>query len=211
MRNWDTRDEQAADEGCQWEKDWQDVQLVCRQLDIPCRMVDLSQQYWNRVFAPSLKTWEDGHTPNPDVWCNREVKFGALTGAIRGAGITAPWLAYGHYARKGWSSKDFPGPELQGEEALDGTPRPMLLRPKDAHKDQSYYLSMVREPALSQALFPLGDLTKPEVRELAAKYNLVTAQRDESMGICFIGQRRKFDEFLSKFNALHFSPRKQRY
>ncbi|TFY59952.1 hypothetical protein EVG20_g7600 [Dentipellis fragilis] len=95
MRNWDTRDESGTDRGCEWEKDWEDVQRVCKKLDIPCTMVDLSREYWLRVFEPSLKSWEAGDTPNPDIWCNkydvhyeslrtlshmvcREVKFGAL-------------------------------------------------------------------------------------------------------------------------------------
>lgn len=73
MRNWDSRDETGTDSGCEWEKDWNDVQRVCRLLDIPCRIVDLSKEYWNRVFSPSLDIWQNGQTPNPDVWCNRRV------------------------------------------------------------------------------------------------------------------------------------------
>ncbi|KAL4077193.1 tRNA-specific 2-thiouridylase [Scleroderma yunnanense] len=187
MRNWDTRDESGSDIGCQWEKDWEDVQRVCRMLDIPCKLIDLHRQYWTRVFEPSLTSWQSGLTPNPDVWCNREVKFGALLRQlIRDS--NALWLATGHYARKDWQ-------ECTGTRLA----RPRLLRAHDATKDQAYYLSSIPEHSLSRALFPLGELQKAQVRDLAAKWGLPTAVKEESMGICFVGEKKKFTNFLSQY------------
>ncbi|KAF8651508.1 hypothetical protein AX16_004720 [Volvariella volvacea WC 439] len=189
MRNWDTRDESATDKGCEWEKDWEDVRRVCKALDIPCQMIDLTKEYWNRVFEPSLRQWELGITPNPDVWCNKEIKFGALLEHLPPS-PTHPntWFATGHYARKGWHSL-----------SPDEPPRPQLLRAVDPIKDQSYYLSSISEPGLRRALFPIGHLPKVEVRELARKYNLPTAERAESMGLCFVGERGRFSNFISSY------------
>ncbi|KZT70089.1 5-methylaminomethyl-2-thiouridylate-methyltransferase [Daedalea quercina L-15889] len=193
MKNWDTRDESGTDQGCEWEKDWEDVQRVCRKLDMPCKMVDLSRQYWNRVFAPCLQMWEQGQTPNPDVWCNKEVKFGALMDQLANGDC---WLATGHYADKAWITPHFEGLEPSvGNSAL----RPTLIRPKDRAKDQTYYLSAIPEESLARALFPLAPYTKSEVRELAQKADLPTAARPESQGICFVGQKRRFDKWLSEY------------
>ncbi|KIM62049.1 hypothetical protein SCLCIDRAFT_15904 [Scleroderma citrinum Foug A] len=187
MRNWDTRDESASDIGCQWEKDWEDVQRVCRILDIPCSVIDLHRQYWTKVFEPSLSSWQSGSTPNPDVWCNKEVKFGALLRQLtRDSEVL--WLATGHYARKDWQ-------ECTRAHSI----RPRLLRARDATKDQTYYLSSIPENGLSRALFPLGELQKTQVRCLAAESGLPTAVKEESMGICFVGERRKFSDFLSQY------------
>ncbi|KAJ7261768.1 tRNA-specific 2-thiouridylase [Mycena haematopus] len=188
MRNWDTRDEYGtSDKGCEWEKDWDDVQKVCKVYDIPCEMIDLSKEYWNRVFAPSLRMWEDGITPNPDVWCNREIKFGALFEHLpHDNTVKPPWLATGHYARKDWSSS-----------------RPRLLRAADTLKDQSYYLSSIPQKGLARALFPIGGLTKPEVRKIAQDGDMPTSvlEREESMGLCFIGEKKRtdFKEFISSY------------
>ncbi|PBK78819.1 5-methylaminomethyl-2-thiouridylate-methyltransferase [Armillaria solidipes] len=184
MRNWDTRDESGTDEGCEWKKDWEDVQRVCKVLDIPCQMIDLSREYWNRVFEPSLNVWEAGLTPNPDVWCNREIKFGALLERLPMEDEKA-WFATGHYARKTWSNHP--------------RPRPQLRCAKDPVKDQSYYLSSISEQSLARTLFPIGDFTKAEVRHLAKKHNLPTAERPESMGLCFIGEKTRFRDFLSSY------------
>ncbi|KAF8904638.1 5-methylaminomethyl-2-thiouridylate-methyltransferase [Mucidula mucida] len=183
MRNWDTRDETASDSsGCEWERDWNDVQRVCKMLDIPCQMIDLSRQYWNRVFEPALRIWETGNTPNPDVWCNREIKFGALLECLRDK---TAWFATGHYARKAWSSST--------------PPRPLLLRAADPIKDQTYYLSSISEAGLARALFPLGDYTKAQVRHLARQYELPNAERAESMGLCFVGEKTRFANFISSY------------
>ncbi|KAH6902405.1 5-methylaminomethyl-2-thiouridylate-methyltransferase [Coprinopsis sp. MPI-PUGE-AT-0042] len=187
MRNWDTRDESGTDKGCEWEKDWEDVERVCRKLDVPVTLVDLSKEYWNRVFAPSLELWQAGSTPCPDVSCNREIKFGALLERLPSGGSgTQPYFATGHYARKVWSSSST-------------TPRPKLVKPRDSLKDQTYYLSSISEAGLSRSLFPLSDMTKPDVRALAEKHGLHTAQRPDSVGICFVGEKAKFHKFLSNY------------
>ncbi|KAJ7285187.1 tRNA-specific 2-thiouridylase [Mycena rebaudengoi] len=189
MRNWDTRDEYGdSNKGCEWEKDWDDVQKACKVFDIPCQLIDLSKEYWNRVFEPSLRQWEEGVTPNPDVWCNREIKFGALLQRLP-HGLNEekpPWLATGHYARKDWAGS-----------------RPRLLRAVDPLKDQSYYLSSIPETGLARALFPLGNLTKAEVRRIAQDGGVPTSilERKESMGLCFIGQKKRtdFKEFIVSY------------
>ncbi|KAG5639861.1 hypothetical protein DXG03_002777, partial [Asterophora parasitica] len=191
MRNWDTRDESASDTGCEWEKDWEDVQRVCKVLDIPCEMVDLSQEYWNRVFQPSLHSWEDGATPNPDVMCNKEIKFGALLDHLpmssSGAGQT--WFATGHYAQKSWSTP-----------SSHSAPRPKLVRALDPLKDQTYFLASIPEASLARTLFPLGGLHKhDDVRRIAKEAALPTAERRESMGVCFVGKKAKFGEFISSY------------
>ncbi|EJD02272.1 tRNA-methyltransferase [Fomitiporia mediterranea MF3/22] len=186
MRNWDTRDESGSDRGCEWEKDWEDVQLVCRQVGLPCELIDLSKEYWTSVFEPSLEAWQAGLTPNPDIWCNREVKFGALMDhVVKKNG--AQWLATGHYAGVGWIQS---GPLR---------PRPRLVRAVDRDKDQTYFLSSITESSLEKAIFPLHRLRKTEVRELAAQYKLPTAERCESMGICFVGEKRRFEDFLADY------------
>ncbi|RXW16350.1 hypothetical protein EST38_g9506 [Candolleomyces aberdarensis] len=194
MRNWDTRDESGTDKGCEWEKDWEDVQRVCKKLDIPVSMIDLSREYWNRVFEPSLRQWELGISPNTDVWCNKEIKFGALLERLPSPSGVPPWFATGHYARKSWSSSgNYP-------------PRPQLTRPADRHKDQTYYLSSISESGLRRALFPLNGLPKPEVRELARKHDLHNAERPDSVGICFVGEKAKFRNFLSGYIPSNSGP-----
>ncbi|KAI0807834.1 5-methylaminomethyl-2-thiouridylate-methyltransferase [Fomes fomentarius] len=194
MRNWDTRDESGTDQGCEWEKDWEDVQQVCRTLGIRCEMIDLSREYWTRVFEPALELWESGATPNPDVWCNREVKFGALIDRLTDK---SPWLATGHYADKRWR---LPALSLSNLFAYSKFPaRPQLCRPLDRSKDQTYYLSAIPESSLARALFPLAPYKKTEVREMAHKWGLPTASREESMGICFVGEKRKFTDFISQY------------
>jgi len=129
--------------------------------------------------------WEQGETPNPDVMCNREIKFGALFDTFL-ARKDIQWLATGHYASIDW-------------EHTDSGQRPKLVRPIDDSKDQTYYLSTVRESSLSRTIFPLEYARKSHVRELAKKYNLPTASREESMGICFVGEKRRFNDFLSQY------------
>ncbi|KAF7312527.1 tRNA-specific 2-thiouridylase MnmA [Mycena indigotica] len=188
MRNWDTRDEYGTSEkGCEWEKDWDDVQKVCRAYDIPCQMVDLSKEYWTRVFEPALRDWEDGVTPNPDVWCNREIKFGALLNHLPSHNNSKPpWLATGHYARKDWHQS-----------------RPRLVRSLDPRKDQTYYLASIPESGLRQALFPLGEITKDRVKGIAHDGVMPESvlERPESMGLCFIGEKKRtdFKDFISSY------------
>ncbi|KDR73743.1 hypothetical protein GALMADRAFT_72401 [Galerina marginata CBS 339.88] len=196
MRNWDTRDESGSDKGCEWEKDWEDVQIVCRKLGLPCELIDLSKEYWNRVFEPSLRQWEVGISPNPDVWCNKEIKFGALLEKlpINKSTEKDTWFATGHYASKTWSSQP-----SSSSSSLTSPTRPKLLRPTDKQKDQTYFLSAISEPGLRRALFPIGHLTKPQVRELAKQKGLATAERPDSVGICFVGERTRFGGFLMSY------------
>ncbi|KAG8875849.1 hypothetical protein FRC20_002879 [Serendipita sp. 405] len=208
MRNWDTRDESGTEKGCEWEKDWEDVQRVCKLLDIPCRMIDLSREYWNRVFQPALEVWSHGQTPNPDVSCNRqverpwiilftiqclhcrEIKFGALLDTLK---LQDGWLATGHYARLERSRAS------NSDTGHSDVDRVKLLRGVDPVKDQSYWLSSVSEAQIRRALFPIGHLSKGDVRKLAVDAGLPTASRRESMGICFVGKKRSFSSFLDGY------------
>ncbi|WWC64946.1 tRNA (5-methylaminomethyl-2-thiouridylate)-methyltransferase [Kwoniella dejecticola CBS 10117] len=173
---------------CQWEKDWNDVQAITNTIGIPrdkVRLVDLSKEYWSRVFEPSINVWENGGTPNPDVDCNREIKFGALMEHLPRS--PRHFLATGHYGR------------------VDHTPfgsiQARLTRAKDQSKDQTYYLSQMNEHQLSRTILPLGGLTKSTVRQLATHWNLPNANKEESMGVCFIGERGKFGDFISQYTS----------
>jgi len=188
MRNWDSADESGSDSnGCDWKQDWELVQATCRKLDLPLELVDLSADYWNRVFEPALHDWQSGLTPNPDIWCNRYIKFGSLLHRLIPS--KDAWLATGHYARVDFS------------ESSDSLGRPRLLRARDRFKDQTYFLSYVLEAALSKSIFPLGGLMKTDVRSLAENWGLPSAKRRESMGICFVGKKRKFPSFVSSYLA----------
>ena len=123
---------------------------------------------------------------------SREVKCGALLEKLP---VKDAWLATGHYARKSWS-----GPP--SSEAGPSTPRPKLLRPSDRHKDQTYYLSSISEPALAKAMFPIADIPKHEVRKLATEWDLPTASRAESMGLCFVGEKKHFHDWLCEFGRV---------
>ncbi|WVR08811.1 tRNA (5-methylaminomethyl-2-thiouridylate)-methyltransferase [Kwoniella sp. DSM 27419] len=174
----------SIDSPCSWEKDWNDVRSVSRSIGIPndrVRLVDLSKEYWTRVFEPAVGVWERGGTPNPDVDCNREIKFGALLDHLP----VKPrhFLATGHYGRVDHTSY----------------PEPRLYRAKDRTKDQTYYLSQVDQAQLSRTILPLGRLTKTEVRQLAARWNLPNHAKEESMGVCFIGERGKFGDFIAQY------------
>lgn len=177
MHNWED-DEQGY---CTSAQDYQDARAVAAELGIPLHSVDLSAQYRERVFAHFLAEYRAGRTPNPDILCNREIKFGDCLQHARRLG--ARWLATGHYARI--------------EQHADG---PALLKGRDAQKDQSYFLHAVPRHHFSDVLMPLGDLHKPQVRELARAAGLPVFDKRDSTGICFIGER-PFREFLSQFVA----------
>lgn len=174
MTNWDD------DDGyCTAAEDLQDAREICAQLDVPLHHVNFAREYRDRVFSYFLNEYRVGRTPNPDVLCNREIKFGVFrTYAAR---LGARWLATGHYART-------------GEE--DG--QPVLLKARDQKKDQSYFLHAIATDALAETLFPLGDLTKTEVRSIARDHGLASQDKKDSTGICFIGER-PFREFLSTY------------
>lgn len=177
MLNWEETDERGA---CNADADFADVQRVCSLLDIPYYSVNFAKQYEERVFSYFLKEYEAGRTPNPDVLCNREIKFGPFREYALSLG--ADYIATGHYCGI--------------EHTADGRHR--LLKAADAGKDQTYFLNQVREEQLANVLFPLASLPKPEVRKLAEKYNLATAEKKDSTGICFIGERN-FRKFLREY------------
>ena len=155
---------------------------MAEKLGIPFQTVDLSEQYKERIVDYMFNEYEQGRTPNPDVLCNREIKFDVFMKIALSLG--ADYVATGHYCRKGTIEKD--GNEIY-----------QLLAGKDGNKDQSYFLCQLSQEQLSKALFPIGELTKPEVREIAAKLDLITAEKKDSQGLCFIGKVR-LPEFLQQ-------------
>lgn len=176
MKNWEADD---LEEDCPIAQDYRDVQAVAEVLGIEVELVNFSREYQDRVFAYFLAEYRAGRTPNPDVLCNAEIKFKAFLDHALGLG--AEHIATGHYAR------------------LDGVaPDRRLLRAVDDNKDQSYFLYRLNQRQLAPALFPLGALAKPRVRELAREAGLPVAEKKDSTGICFIGERR-FKDFLSRY------------
>ncbi|MBR7115656.1 MAG: tRNA 2-thiouridine(34) synthase MnmA [Alistipes sp.] len=172
MRNWhDTTGTLEGD--CPWYDDQLFAELVAKRLDIPFRFVDLSKEYKQRVVDYMFSEYEQGRTPNPDVLCNREIKFDVfLKEALK---MGADFVATGHYCQK-------------TEEQVDGRTVYRLLAGADKNKDQSYFLCQLTQEQLRYALFPIGHLLKPEVREIAAEQKLATAKRKDSQGICFVGK-----------------------
>ena len=172
MRNWhDTTGLLQSD--CHWEDDLMFAEMVAKKLAIPFHFVDLSESYRKRVIDYMFAEYEKGRTPNPDVLCNREIKFDSFAEEARRLG--GDYVATGHYCRK-------------EEISVDNTPVYRLLAGKDDNKDQSYFLCQVSQKQLSYALFPIGELTKPEVRKIADNLGLATAHRKDSQGICFVGK-----------------------
>mmetsp|Transcript_23379 Transcript_23379/g.43512 ORF Transcript_23379/g.43512 Transcript_23379/m.43512 type:complete len:390 (-) Transcript_23379:1538-2707(-) len=184
MRNWDQGDEVGDSYTCPIAADFADAERVCKQIDIPLHKADFVADYWNRVFEPYLSRFAEGGTPNPDVFCNKEIKFKCFKAFVQDNFGADTCLATGHYARIG-------APSVPG-----GVPR--LLRGLDNTKDQSYFLSAVSGEALRNVVFPVGELPKTEVREIAKRAGLCTAQKKDSVGICFVGKRR-FPEFLQAY------------
>lgn len=164
---------------CTAEEDFEDVKRVCTAIDIPYFSVNYSKEYYSRVFEYFLREYKAGRTPNPDVLCNREIKFGPFLEQARALG--ADKIATGHYA------KSF---------QKDG--KTFLAKAKDLSKDQSYFLNQLSQEQLSSVIFPLADLEKKEVREIAKKLGLSTAEKKDSTGICFIGERN-FRKFLKQY------------
>ncbi|QDA55976.1 tRNA 2-thiouridine(34) synthase MnmA [Thermomonas aquatica] len=175
MQNW--TDDGSGD--CRAEDDRRDAVAVCGRLGLPIRFRDFSSEYWDGVFRHFLSEYAAGRTPNPDVLCNREIKFKHFLDAARALGAEA--IATGHYARV---------------DRVDGRYR--LLRAKDRGKDQSYFLHQLGQAQLAATRFPLGELHKDEVRRIAAEHGLATAEKKDSTGICFIGER-DFREFLARY------------
>jgi len=176
MNNWAEQDDMGV---CTAEADWADVRAVCDQIGIPYYAVNFQREYMDRVFAHFLDEYRKGRTPNPDVLCNREIKFSALKDFSEKLG--AEKLATGHFART---------------DEVDGRAR--LLTSADPDKDQTYFLYMLSQPQLKKAMFPVGGMTKAEIREAARRAGLKTSEKKDSTGVCFIGER-KFRQFLMNY------------
>ena len=176
MKNWDEDD---GTEYCTAKADMADAQAVCDKLGIPLHSANFAAEYWDNVFEHFLHEYQAGRTPNPDILCNREIKFKVFLeyAQILGADL----IATGHYTRRA---------------DTDGQTR--LLKGLDPNKDQSYFLHAVTQEAFAKTLFPVGELEKPAVRSLAAQYDLITHNKKDSTGICFIGERR-FKDFLAQY------------
>ncbi|MGQ3679418.1 tRNA 2-thiouridine(34) synthase MnmA [Tenacibaculum discolor] len=181
MKNWHDDSVTISNE-CPWLEDSNDAMIVAEKLGIPFQTVDLSEQYKERIVDYMFNEYEKGRTPNPDVLCNREIKFDVFMDIALSLG--ADYVATGHYCRK-------------AEEIIDGKPVYKLLAGKDTNKDQSYFLCQLSQEQLSKALFPIGELTKPEVREIAKEADLITADKKDSQGLCFIGKVR-LPDFLQQ-------------
>ncbi|RVT71348.1 tRNA 2-thiouridine(34) synthase MnmA [Flavobacterium sufflavum] len=181
MKNWHD-DSVTISNDCPWLEDSNDALLVAEKLGIPFQTVDLSEQYKEKIVDYMFSEYEKGRTPNPDVLCNREIKFDVFMKIALSLG--ADYVATGHYCRK-------------NEIEVDGKPVYQLLSGVDNNKDQSYFLCQLSQEQLSKSLFPIGELTKPQVREIAAEMELVTAEKKDSQGLCFIGKVR-LPEFLQQ-------------
>ncbi len=176
MKNWDEDD---GTEYCTAKADLADAEAVCEKLGIRLHTANFAAEYWDNVFEHFLAEYKAGRTPNPDILCNREIKFKVFLEYAEMLG--AEKIATGHYVRQGIRSG-----------------RPRLLKGLDANKDQSYFLHAVPEAAIARTLFPVGELEKPEVRAVAERHGLATAKKKDSTGICFIGERR-FRDFLQQY------------
>ena len=181
MKNWHDDSVTISNE-CPWLEDSNDAMIVAEKLGIPFQVVDLSEQYKERIVDYMFDEYEKGRTPNPDILCNREIKFDVFMKIALDLG--ADYVATGHYCRK-------------AEEEINGEIRYKLLGGVDSNKDQSYFLCQLSQDQLAKALFPVGELTKPEVREIAAAQELITADKKDSQGLCFIGKVR-LPEFLQQ-------------
>ncbi|MBM7073605.1 tRNA 2-thiouridine(34) synthase MnmA [Shewanella sp. 202IG2-18] len=177
MKNWEEDD---TDEYCAAAEDLKDAQAVCDKLGIKLHTVNFASEYWDNVFEYFLEEYKAGRTPNPDIMCNKEIKFKAFLDFADDI-LDADYIAMGHYVRR----RD-----------IDGTTQ--MLRGVDGNKDQSYFLYTLGHDQVARSLFPVGELEKPEVRKIAEEQGLVTASKKDSTGICFIGER-KFTDFLANY------------
>lgn len=177
MKNWEEDD---TEEYCAAAADLKDAAQVCERLDIELHEVNFAHEYWENVFAHFLTEYEAGRTPNPDILCNKEIKFKEFL--LQAETLGADFIATGHYVAKD----------------VGNDKQHRLLRGSDSNKDQSYFLYTLQQEALGKSLFPLGELEKPAVRAIAEQQSFVTHNKKDSTGICFIGERR-FKDFLSTY------------
>ena len=182
MRNWDAGvnndilgNPTLTNNICPQEQDYNDALSVCKKIGIPLHRIDFVKEYWDYVFTYFLDELKKGRTPNPDIMCNKYIKFDMFVKEAKKLG--ADFIATGHYAR------------IKNNK---------LLRAIDDNKDQTYFLSQLSKKQLENVLFPIGDLKKPEVRKIAEEHNLITARKKDSTGICFIGERH-FKDFLKNY------------
>ncbi|AWX14086.1 tRNA 2-thiouridine(34) synthase MnmA [Mergibacter septicus] len=177
MKNWEEDD---GTEYCSAAADLADAQAVCDKLGIHLHKINFAAEYWDNVFEHFLQEYKAGHTPNPDILCNKEIKFKAFL-EYAAEDLGADYIATGHYVR---------GRDVNG--------KAQLLRGLDSNKDQSYFLYTLSHQQIEQSLFPVGELDKPVVRKIAEELDLITAKKKDSTGICFIGER-KFKDFLARY------------
>ncbi|AUY24952.1 MAG: tRNA 2-thiouridine(34) synthase MnmA [Mixta calida] len=177
MKNWEEDD---GEEYCTAADDLADAQAVCDKLGMKLHKVNFAAEYWDNVFEHFLEEYKAGRTPNPDILCNKEIKFKAFL-EFAAEDLGADFIATGHYVRR-----------------QDSNGQSQLLRGLDGNKDQSYFLYTLSHQQIAQSLFPVGELSKPEVRRIAEDLELVTAKKKDSTGICFIGER-KFRDFLGRY------------
>jgi tRNA-uridine 2-sulfurtransferase len=183
MRNWHETDDSGC---CTADEDFYDVRQVCNKIGIPYYSVDFADLYFDNVFKLFIEEYKKGRTPNPDVLCNKEIKFGPFLDYALTLG--ADYIATGHYCNV----------------RHDGD-KHYLIKAKDQNKDQTYFLNQLSSKQLEKVMFPVGNLDKPEVRELAKKYGLSTAEKKDSTGVCFIGERN-FRKFLSEYIPMKDGP-----
>ena len=186
MRNWDAfanndylGNPTINDSQCPQEKDYQDALKVAKQLDIPLLRIDFIKEYWDYVFSTFIKEYEKGRTPNPDILCNKYIKFDAFYKFAKEN--NCDMIAMGHYAKKVYKDGHY-----------------YLAKCYDENKDQTYFLSQINEEQIKSCIFPLGDIDKSKVRQIAHELNLVIADKKDSTGVCFIGERN-FREFLKNY------------
>ena len=191
MKNWDASDEHGIEE-CPAESDFKDVKLVCDYLNVPVHRVNFVKEYWQEVFTPFIEGYENGLTPNPDVLCNKQIKFNKFLDKAKELG--ADYVATGHYVRT---------IDEYDENSSTKEKRIKLLCGLDPGKDQSYFLSFVNTNALRNVLFPVGNMHKEDVRKIAKEAGLPTADKKDSYGICFIG-KRDFRDFIDGY--IHRKP-----
>ena len=177
MKNWEEDD---TDEYCAAAQDLEDAQAICDKLGIKLHTINFATEYWDNVFEYFLEEYKAGRTPNPDIMCNKEIKFKAFL-EFACEDLAADFIATGHYVQREYRGNAW-----------------KMIRGLDNNKDQSYFLYTLNEAQLAQTLFPVGHIEKPEVREIAEKAGLITHNKKDSTGICFIGER-KFKDFLGKY------------
>ncbi|XP_049539557.1 mitochondrial tRNA-specific 2-thiouridylase 1 [Anopheles darlingi] len=186
MKNWDLIDESGY---CSGEQDWEDAQRLCRQLQIPLEQINFVKDYWLEVFGSFLKDYDAGITPNPDILCNRHIKFNRFYHHARER-MNADAIATGHYAQTNF------GPFLEHYSPHE---KVRLFMAPDLIKDQTFFLSQITADTLRHTMFPIGGLTKPQVKRLASEVGLdAYARKKESMGICFVG-KRSFQQFIAEY------------